>query len=380
MKLTAYSRLVKPSPLLWTAAAAAVMTALGLVAIWTLTDEREARLEQFGSSVAKSLAYLSVEPLMKQDRIHLGVLTNRVAEIAEVVGVAIYTVDDKVLALSGTPANGVNYTEMVTSGDTIVGYVKLSVDRLAFERGDTSSRSLRYSLSALVVFLTPLFILVLSNVNDSRKLARRCVIPTQSPADQAETQPRYLLAINLYNQLSMTPAERELELAYGLTMAEQVANLYQGHAVYLPGTGVLVGFEHNEGHDRAFQVMCAAFVLLHLLDEDAVRGIYMLAVHALLLPSDKKLEVSAPEVADTVLLSALAKYKTVAVSDRFYVRILRRERLLSQRLDNPLLAELTTAQACYLITGLSRAYADLITQQVERLTAQGDSTTSESTL
>ncbi|MFB3106158.1 MAG: hypothetical protein ACE1ZA_14735 [Pseudomonadales bacterium] len=365
--------------MLWTAAAAAAITALGLVLIWTLTDEREARLEQFGSSIAKSLAYLCVEPLMKQDRIHLGVLTNRVAEIPEVVGVAIYTVDDKVMALSGTPANGANYTEMVTSGDTIVGYVKLSVDRLAFERGDSSARSLRYSLSALVILLTPFFILVVSNVNNNRKLTRR-IIPTQSQDDQAETRPHYLLAINLYNQLNMTPAEGELELAYGLTMAEQVANLYQGHAVYLPGTGILVGFEHNEGHDRAFQVMCAAFVLVHLLDEDAGRGTYRLAVHELLLPGNKNLEVSAPEVADTVLLSALAKYKTVAVSDRFYVRILRRERLLSQRLDNPLLAELTTAQACYLITGLSRAYADLITQQVERLTAQGDSTTSESTL
>ena len=379
MKLTAYSKLVKPSPLLWTAAAAAAITALGLVLIWTLTDEREARLEQFGSSIAKSLAYLCVEPLMKQDRIHLGVLTNRVAEIPEVVGVAIYTVDDKVLALSGTPANGANYTEMVTSGDTIVGYVKLSVDRLAFERGDSSARSLRYSLSALVILLTPFFILVVSNVNNNRKLTRR-IIPTQSQDDQAETRPHYLLAINLYNQLNMTPAEGELELAYGLTMAEQVANLYQGHAVYLPGTGVLVGFEHNEGHDRAFQVMCAAFVLVHLLDEDAGRGTYRLAVHELLLPGNKNLEVSAPEVTDTVLLSALAKYKTVAVSDRFFKRILRQERLLSQRLDNPLLAELTTAQACYLITGLSRAYADLIAQQVARLTAQGDSTTSESTL
>ncbi len=380
MKLTAYSRLVKPSPLLWAAAAAAAITGLSLVLIWTLTDKREARLEQFGSSVAKSLAYLSVEPLMKQDRIHLGVLTNRVTEISEVLGVAIYTVDDKVLAVSGTPANGANYTEMVTSGDTIVGYVKLSVDRFAFERGDTSSRSLRYSLSALVIFLTPFFILVVSNVNDSRKLAHRSVVPAQLQDDLAETQPRYLLAINLYNQLSMTPAERELELAYGLTMAEQVANLYQGHAAYLPGTGVLVGFENNEDHDRAFQVMCAAFVLVHLLDEDAGRGTYRLAVHELLLPSNKKLEVSAPEVADAVLLSALAKYKTVAISDRFFKCILRRERLLSQRLVNPLLAELTTAQACYLITGLSRTYADLITQQVERLTAQRNSTTSESTL
>ena len=130
MKLTASSRLVKRSPLLWAAAASAGITALGLVLIWTLTDARETRLERYGSSVAKSLAYLCVEPLMKQDRIHLGVLTNRVAELSEVIGVGIYTIDDKVLALSGNPAVGTNYTEMVTSGDSIVGYVKLSVDRL----------------------------------------------------------------------------------------------------------------------------------------------------------------------------------------------------------------------------------------------------------
>ncbi len=380
MKLTAYSRLVKPSPVLWAAAAATAITALTLVLIWGLTDEREARLAQFGSSVAKSLAYLSVEPLMKQDRIHLGVLTNRVAEISAVVGVGIYTVDDKVLALSGTPAAGIGHTEMVTSGDVIVGYVRLSVDRLAFELGDTPSRSLRYFLSVLVVLLSPFVVLVVSNLNASRKLARGSTISEPSEDDQADSVPRYLLAINLYNQLGMTLQERELELAYGLTMAEQVANLYHGHAAYLPGTGILVGFEHNDDTDRAFQVMCAAFVLVHLLDEDAGRGTYRLAVHEFLLPGHKNLEVTAPEVLDTILLSALAKHRTVAVSERFFIRIPRNERLISQRLDNPLLEELTTTEACYLITGLTRAYADLIDLQVARLTAQRDSTASESTL
>ncbi|MCZ6855793.1 MAG: hypothetical protein O7G86_17915 [Gammaproteobacteria bacterium] len=380
MKLTAYSRLVKPNPLLWAAAAATWITALVLVLIWTLTDEREARLEHFGSSVAKSLAYLCVEPLMKQDRIHLGVLTNRVAEIPGVVGVGIHTVDDNVLALTGTPAIGTTYTEVVTSGDVIVGYVRLSVDRFAFDLGDTPSRSLRYSLSMLVVLLTPFFVLAAGNLVARFKLARNFIVPEQSEDDQADPIPRYLLAINLYDQLSMTLPERELELAYGLTMAEQVANLYQGHAAYLPGTGILVGFEHNDDQDRAFQVVCAAFVLVHLLDEDAGRGTYRLALHELLLPNHKNLEVGAPEVLDTVLLSALAKYKTVAVSEQFFKRILRNERLISKRLDNPLLEELTTTEACHLLTGLTRAYADLIDLQVERLSAQRDSTASESTL
>ena len=136
------------------------------------------------------------------------------------------------------------------------------MNRLAFERADNVSRTLRYSLSTLGILLTPFIILVVSNVNAGRKL--RSVVPVQAQDDVGES--RYLLTINLYNQLIMTPAERSLELSYALAMAKQVTSLYQGHADYLPRTGVLVGFEHSDDHDRSFQVMCAAFVLVHLLD------------------------------------------------------------------------------------------------------------------
>ena len=91
--------------------------ARAVVAIWSFTDDREERLERFASSVAKSLAHMSVEPLMNQDRIHLGVLANRVLEISEVVGVGIYTLDNQAVAVSGTIAVGVSHTEPVTLDD-----------------------------------------------------------------------------------------------------------------------------------------------------------------------------------------------------------------------------------------------------------------------
>ena len=155
MKLKAWSTLVNTRPLLWAAGASAVITALSLVTIWSVTDERETHLEQFGSSIAESLAHLSTEPLMKQDRIHLGVLTNRIAEMSEVQGVGIFTVDDKVLALSGTLAGGTSYTSTVTSGDAIVGYVKLAVNAIVFS---PRSKSARYLLSVLVIFITPFLV------------------------------------------------------------------------------------------------------------------------------------------------------------------------------------------------------------------------------
>ena len=135
MKLTPWSNLVKPERgTLGPLAATSLIVGLGLTLVWQLTDQREARVDRFGASMAGSVAELCVEPLLKQDRMHLGVLSNRIAAVAEVSGVGIFTLDDQVLALSGK-LGPPRYAHPISFDDSVVGYVRISVDASAFADG-----------------------------------------------------------------------------------------------------------------------------------------------------------------------------------------------------------------------------------------------------
>ncbi|MFW6094576.1 MAG: hypothetical protein ACODAC_11435, partial [Pseudomonadota bacterium] len=103
MNLTAWWNLVKPQRLVLMVAFAATLASLvTLHVIVEVTDDAPARRDRFGAATARALAELAVEPMMKQDRLHLGVLGNRLVETPEVAGVATYSADDRVLASTGT--------------------------------------------------------------------------------------------------------------------------------------------------------------------------------------------------------------------------------------------------------------------------------------
>ena len=198
-----------------------------------------------------------------------------------------------------------------------------------------------------------------------------------APAEDAQ---HFLLALNLYNQIGMTPEEREAELEQARSLAERVAEVYSADIHPLPGTGLLVHFPDTSDHDRGLQVLCAAFVIARLLENQT--GIYRLGLHTIELPSGGTLPEHTPEVSDVALLSALAKHMTLAVSDGFPLRLLQQDRVECHPLDHPLLEEIGTAHGRgYLITALSPAQQTLVSQQVIRFSAdqEGDSTANEST-
>ena len=147
--------------MLWPLAATSLIVGLGLGLVWQLTDQREARMDRFGTSMAASLAELCVEPLLKQDRMHLGVLGNRIAAVAEISGVGIFTLDDQVLVLSGklgTP----RYAHPISFDDSVVGYVRISVDESVFTDGvKHTGRSLAI---LLVMVISPLLMTMLPPV------------------------------------------------------------------------------------------------------------------------------------------------------------------------------------------------------------------------
>jgi uncharacterized membrane protein affecting hemolysin expression len=439
VKLPSRSDLVKPQRATLTiAAVTAVVTVLAVHILLIVTDPQQGRMDRFGTAAARALAELAVEPLMRQDRMHLGVIGNRLAETAEISGVASYTADNELLTSTGDMA-GPQYSQPVTVDDSIVGYVRLALHPPAFVQ---AYRARLLALLAVAVLVAVLVATGWTVAGAVRRGELAAVMPqrprwlrTSSPAPTAEksaaakkraaannraaakkrttaaddataddatqhseaengtigdssttdraagTEIRhYLLAVNLYNQLSMEPNEREFELSLCAELAEAVAEIYQGQVVKLPGVGVLVDFDHTGDDDRPFQILCAAFVLSRLLDDETPFGTYRLGLNLAVRPADQPLPLDDASIADAALLSALAKDAVLAISAPYAGTLEDEPRAAIRALVNPLLDELTTSSpGCYLVTSLKGAFATRVIQQAEQLKSQRDPISSPST-
>jgi len=386
------SDLVKPDRLVLTVAAVTVVvTALAALLVVHLTSREAERMDRFGNAAARALAELAVEPLMQRDRMHLGVIGNRLAELDEIRGVASYGADNRVLATTGS-LEGRRYTQPVTIDDSIVGYVHLALRPDAF----AAATGLRTGALLVVLLLIPFAVAggwaVTGAARDGRLdalLPWRPAPPAPPPdpdpdpevvAETAAEIRHYLLAINLYNQLTLAGDQRDFELSLCLELAEAVAAIYQGQVVNLPGVGVLVDFDHTDDGDRPFQVLCAAFVLLRLLHDEAPFGQYRLGLNLTELPADEALAADHDAVADAALLSALARDSSIAVSATVVAVLDNTARLRTRPLVNPLLEELATSSTdCRLITDLEAPYHTLVVQQAAQLRDQREATSSPST-
>ncbi len=386
MKLTSWLLRVKQTRRsLVLGLAISITVTAGLGVAWLSEGDDKQRIQPFGSALAAGLATLAVEPLRERDQIHLGVLANRVAELAEVTGVSIYTVNNEMLAVSGDIRKGLAFTQPIVQAGSIVGYVRIQLTP-APVFGENASNSL-LAVSALIVLLVPLALFGLSEV----RLPRKSHTPASSDIPEAPVGldepvvPHYLLVLNLFNQLSLSREQRERELAHASFFADEIAGIYYARVCELSGTGLLLEFDDTADAERPFQVICAAFALAQLLHEADSWGEYRLGLHMIELPRSHSPARDVPEVADTALLSALARESTLAMSAELYDRIGEFARFDSQPMSNPLLTELeSTAPAAWLINNLDPAHQALIAEQVREIEAaaeryQVDSIAREST-
>lgn len=362
-----------------------------------LTDHEQRRMDAFGAAAAHALSQLAAEPLMRRDRMHLGVIGNRLAEAPEISGVASYTPDDRVLASTGSTGTP-RYEAPVTVDGNVVGHVRVTLDAAAFAEG-SAARALAL---VAIAMLTPLLVatgwalarafredrLPLVPPRPSWLRLRRSVSATDDPATAPAAPPpdpapdirHYLLAVNLYNQLTLDPTHREFELSLCTELAEAVAEVHHGQVVALPGTGILVDFDHMDTPDRAFDVVCAAFTLIRLLHDEAPFGHYRLGMNMTQRPADEALPLDDPVIADAALLSALGKDGSLAVAAPLVHALGDAARLTARPLANPLLDELTTStRDCMLVTGVCPPHAAAVVEEAEALKAQREATSNPST-
>jgi len=358
--------------------AVSLLVAMSMLALHDHDDIREADARLFGTSLAEGLAGLVVEPLDGRDRIRLGVLANRLVELPPVAGVTIYTVADEMLAISGETRRGLALIKPVTQDDNIIGYVRITLIR----PGSAAART-EFWLALALAFVIPLGVIALRTVSWPQRKPDQPVAPIPEETEKQAAQPVScgLLAVNLFNQLTLKPEQRGMELEHATSVASSVADLYAGNVESLSGTGLLLSFDGSEDAERSFQFICAAMLLARLLNAPDSPGQYRLGMHMVTLPANHAAPTDLLEIRDAALLSALARPDTLAISAALYDQVPRPERLLAEPMHNPLLNQLeSTEPAAWLVYGLSENHSTLIEAQARELGYSSEpATPSEST-
>lgn len=377
LKLTAHITRVKQVSIFQLFLATA-LTGLGLILLWSLSSDEEAHIDQFGSAIAGALSSQVVEPLVTRDLIHLGVLINRVSALPAVKGASVHGMDNEPLALSGELNSGRTFSEQVVGNGRSLGVLRIHIDEARFDTGLSVSFLLA---SALWVALVPLVVLGASQISLSALDFRANRAAQQEAAEilaalpEPEPEPCYLVAVNLFNQLSLTPDQCSRELAFARMTAERVAALHHGEVLTLPGTGLLLAFSGGHSDDRPFHVLCAAFALCRLLADAESLGRYRLGVHMLTLEPDEEVSVSDDPVKDAAILSALAKDNSIVASAALVEQVPYQQRLVLEEMRHPLLEELETiGGGAALARALAPPHDDLIAQQLLELKGEAEDT------
>ena len=237
----------------------ALAVAFGSIALVN-ADRSASAMTRYGNTVAEDLAHHAVDPLLRRDRIQLGLLTNRLAARPEVRHIAIHTVDERLFVAAGRPASNSapTYVRHVTVEDTVAGDVSVTLNPDSFTLPITRvlAESWQFALAglALTVALFHFGTHLLSG-GSIREAGHT------SPSVQTEM---FVVVAELPVRPAFATARQSL-LAHGLTVAQRVANLYAGHAVELPGEGVALVFPVSRSRDRCFEVVCAALLLRRLV-------------------------------------------------------------------------------------------------------------------
>ncbi|NJN51166.1 MAG: hypothetical protein HC809_04685 [Gammaproteobacteria bacterium] len=182
--------------------------------------------------------------------------------------------------------------------------------------------------------------------------------------------------MNLFNLNRIAMAERPRVLERARAHLDQISRQGAGRVLELPGTGWLMVFNADSTDtDHAFRVVVHALLAAEALDElneedltaDRLELVFRFGLHDMSPPaSDTELRRS-DELADAVVLSAVAPAGCVAASESCFERILRPERLVADELVNPVLSSLATARTdgCVVISTTADTYRPALDRAFE---------------
>lgn len=367
-----------------------IAVGVAFVSVGVQNAERSAStMSRYGITVAEDLAYHAVDPLLRRDRIELGLLTNRLASRPEIRLITIRTADERLFVVAGrtTTEAAPNYSRPVTVEDTVAGdvTVTLNPEGFALSITDTLHRSWQFVLAGLAatIFLFHFG----TRLRSTNTTARGSSEVSRTVPAQA-----FVVVANLPLRSASRPAERERRLARGFALGQRIANLYAGHAATLPGSGVVLVFPVAGSGDRCFEVVCAALLMRRLLSErgtpatdddgavpddvpDDASGAFRYGVDFCetgdAIHGDT---VKTSAVSNVLLLASLAGADELVLGEAAYETLDRPDRVDVEQLRNPATEALSpdVAMPRGKVRRVARDYDALITRQAEVIAIASD--------
>jgi len=358
---------------------------IGLAIAWQNARAREAQVEQFGRATVKQLASLSVEPLIALDKIHLGVLVTRLADLDAVRLAAVLTLDDRVVATAGTESleGAHEFTEPIGIEGEIAGYARVVVE------DDAIGRSFSPGFAVwLMVALAGLMAGFVANYSHIYLFEPRPVEPIDE-ADEAtaEAALQFLTVVNFFNQNRINATQRAEVLRHARDRLERVASATRNRLLDLPGTGwILQSQAKASDGDAGFDAFCAALAAAELLDElnaDATHNpgielVFRFGLHTSEVLASMDDIRKSDALQDALVLSAVAPDGSVAASAEAFERLLRPERLIVDELSNAVLQSLSTDRrdGCVIVSTIADAYRPVLDRLLDQLHGVQAGTTS----
>ncbi|MDE0420209.1 MAG: hypothetical protein OXK76_04870 [Gammaproteobacteria bacterium] len=354
------------------AAGYVIAWSVAVASIGVMNAERAAAaMSRFGNATAEDLAHLALDPLLRGDRIELGLLTNRLAARPEIRRIAIHTADERPFVVVGAaPATAPTYVRPVAAGDTVAGEVSIALDPASFAVPSSLVLAESWEFAFAGLALT-VFLFYLGSRLGSRDPSGRASKPTPT-APPAKT---FVVVADLPRQVESDTSARDALLEGGLAVCRKVANLYAGHAAALSGAGVVLVFPSSGFNDRCFEAICAAWLVRSLLASAAGNGDeathafrYGVDFSARRIPMDDG-AIKPSAVSDVLLLASLASAGDLVIGQTAYEALDRPQRVDLVELENPATEALSSAVALPRgkVSGIADEYDALLTRQSEVL-------------
>ena len=356
---------------------------------WHAVERESSAAEQadVGAMLARQLAADAEEPLLRQDRVSLGVVVNRMASREMVRHAAIFAADGQPLAVAGESPNpnAVVFSEPLVLADTLAAEARLALVADAFATPLAGMLAIAWPFWAGGLVLAVVALLFGGTVAGwwrGQTPAAEAAPPALDPAREAGAgeDPTGLVVANLGDRLELPSATPGRALQAAAAVAERVGRIYGARAITLPNTGAALTFGSPASRDRTFNMACAALLLRRALDRCAVAtdeagrgvaagGLFRYAVALVPVAVAPDARAFATTARDALLLSAVAGEGEIVISKNALAALEGPDRLRLGDFAIPAAPAIGGPVPAGVVLGVNAEYETLLDHQADSVTA-----------
>ncbi|MYM64252.1 hypothetical protein [Pseudomaricurvus sp. HS19] len=258
-------------------------------------DERSAH---YGQALADLAAKQATDATLNHDLVSLQVTVSDVARNPDILSATIHDVENQLLVQAGTsPGSGDysdrdyrSYSAPITLHDSVAGFVTITVDHERLYSETRESWLLALLVLAIALMVSSALNLRRNSEDDSQPGADTSAANDES---QLPTRERENVSVSLTLYCLNTDALRQ-QLSASLrqqlyseleTQLSGISSLYGGKVVFASEQGLELQFQGDDLGSTGFRAICAAQLLLCLLQERKAPGMGLVFSGAVYVPA-----------------------------------------------------------------------------------------------